>query len=97
MLTQYNGGLAHETLFCAVREEDNGSPQNAPGMALEPFEALLAHPAPAFACYACGDGKERKALIAPVTHIANAPADVTVLGRIPDVPGADATRALYRP
>jgi hypothetical protein len=65
-------------------------------MAIESFEALLAHPAPAFACYACGDRREKEALVAPVTHVANAPADVTAFGRIPDVPGADGARAFYQ-
>jgi hypothetical protein len=64
-------------------------------MGIKSFEALLAHPAPAFACFACGDDKESEALIAPVTHVANPPADVTALGRIPDVPGADAARRFY--
>ena len=65
-------------------------------MAIESFEALLAHPAPAFACYDCGDPKEKESFVAPVSHIANAPANVTALARIPDVPGADAARSFFQ-
>jgi hypothetical protein len=64
-------------------------------MPLESFEALLAHPAPAFACYACGDPTEKEALIAPVAHVAHPPSDPQTLGRIPSIPGADGARAFY--
>lgn len=65
-------------------------------MGTKSFEVLVADPAPAFACYACGDREEIEAFVAPVAHIAHAPADAAALDRIPNVPGADAARSFYR-
>lgn len=64
-------------------------------MPIQSFEKLLAHAAPAFACHACGDGQEKEAYIAPVSHLAHAPATSAALQRIPHVPGADAAREFY--
>jgi hypothetical protein len=63
--------------------------------AIKAFQALLSHPAPAFACYACGDPDEKEGLVAPVAHKAHAPAKAAALDRIPDLPGAATAHAFY--
>lgn len=62
-------------------------------MPIDSFEKLLAHPAPAFACHACGDRGEMEAFVAPVSHVAQAPATSATLNRIDRAAGADAVRA----
>jgi hypothetical protein len=64
-------------------------------MKIASLEKLLLHPAPAFACYACGDKSKTEALIAPVRHLVNPPAGVRSLKNVPAVPGWERARDFY--
>jgi hypothetical protein len=60
------------------------------------IDKLLIDRDPAFECKAIRGAPESERHIEPLAHLANPPADDSLLRQIPDIPGKPAVEALYR-
>jgi len=64
-------------------------------MSMRSFESLIDHVDPGFICFLAGDPLKNEGYLKRVEHLANPPAESSLLAKIPAVPGVDAAREFY--